>query len=92
MPIREDNSTESMYEKFEVIGTGKPKRIEEEFSAEIPSDEVRNSLNIPKSLPVLARKRISFDEEDNIIEYTISYYRSDLYTYMNSTGKIIYQQ
>lgn len=92
LPIREDNSTESMYEKFEVIGTGKPKRIEEEFSAEIPSDEVRNSLNIPKSLPVLARKRISFDEEDNIIEYTISYYRSDLYTYMNSTGKIIYQQ
>lgn len=92
LPIREDNSTESMYEKFEVIGTGKPKRIEEEFSAEIPSDEVRNSLNIPKSLPVLTRKRISFDEEDNIIEYTISYYRSDLYTYMNSTGKIIYQQ
>ncbi len=92
LPIREDNSTESRYEKFEVIGTGKPKRIEEEFSAEIPSDEVRNSLNIPKSLPVLARKRISFDEEDNIIEYTISYYRSDLYTYMNSTGKIIYQQ
>lgn len=92
LPIREDNSTESMYEKFEVIGTGKPKRIEEEFSAEIPSDEVRNSLNIPKSLPVLARKRISFDEEDNIIEYTISYYRSDLYTYMNSIGKIIYQQ
>ena len=92
LPIREDNSTESMYEKLAVHGTGKPKRIEEEFSAEIPSDEVRNSLNIPKSLPVLARKRISFDEEDNIIEYTISYYRSDLYTYMNSTGKIIYQQ
>lgn len=90
LPIHEEESTRSMYEKFEVIGTAKPKRVEEEFSAEIPSDEVRTSLNIPKSLPVLARKRISYDDQDHIIEYTISYYRSDLYTYMNSTGKIIY--
>ncbi|MFA1014916.1 UTRA domain-containing protein [Dubosiella newyorkensis] len=50
----------------------------------------RESLNIPKSLPVLARKRVTYDKDNNIIEYTISYYRSDLYTYMHSTGKIAY--
>lgn len=92
LPINDDDPASPAYEKFDVIGAAKPKRVEEEFSAEIPSDEVRTSLNIPKSLPVLARKRISFDAEDNIIEYSISYYRSDLYTYMNSTGRIIYQQ
>lgn len=79
-----------MFEKFDIVKTGKPKRVEEEFSAEIPSDEVRESLNIPKSLPVLARKRVTYDKDNNIIEYTISYYRSDLYTYMHSTGKIAY--
>lgn len=91
LPFKEYNPKDSIYEKFDIVGTGKPKRVEEEFSAEIPSEEVRKSLNIPKSLPVLARKRITFDENDDIIEYRISYYRSDLYTYSHSTGKIVYK-
>ncbi|MEY8543721.1 GntR family transcriptional regulator [Dubosiella newyorkensis] len=90
LPFSEDKEQDPMFEKFDIVKTGKPKRVEEEFSAEIPSDEVRESLNIPKSLPVLARKRVTYDKNNNIIEYTISYYRSDLYTYMHSTGKIAY--
>lgn len=66
----------SVYEE-----TGKPVRVEEEFSAELPDEEVVSSLNISRSLPVLVRKRLGFDEQGQVMEYSLTYYRSDLYSW-----------
>lgn len=86
IPGGEDVYNPAAYDQLAEFKIGTPARIEEEFSAEIPDDEVRTSLNIPKTQPVLARKRISYDAQDKIIDYTICYYRGDLYTYTHSAS------
>lgn len=58
LPLDLREHTQSVYE---VIGS--PARIDEEFSAVNPSEEVCLALKIRKDQPVLARKRISFDKK-----------------------------
>ena len=53
-----EEQTQSIYE---VIGA--PTRIDEEFSAINPSEEICLALKIRKDQPVLARKRISYDKK-----------------------------
>lgn len=66
----------SVYEE-----TGAPARVEEELSAQLPDEEVVSSLNISRTLPVLVRKRLGFDSEGRVMEYSLTYYRSDLYSW-----------
>ena len=40
-----------------------------------------SSLNISRTLPVLVRKRLGFDSEGRVMEYSLTYYRSDLYSW-----------
>lgn len=63
---------------------GLPNRVEEEFGAQLPDEDVLHSLNIPKTLPVVTRKRIGYDHKNEVIEYTLCFYRSDLYSYTHS--------
>jgi GntR family transcriptional regulator len=77
----EDQEPAEAFSQF--VQRGLPHRVDEEFSAQIPDDDVRTSLNIPKTLPVLARKSVGYDENGRVMEYTLSYYRSDLYSYAN---------
>ena len=81
LPLDLLEHTQSVYE---VIGS--PARIDEEFSAVNPSEEVCLALKIRKDQPVLARKRISFDKKGRKMEYTMCYYRGDLYSYTISTS------
>ena len=81
LPLDLREHTQSVYE---VIGS--PARIDEEFSAVNPSEEVCLALKIRKDQPVLARKRISFDKKGRKMEYTMCYYRGDLYSYTISTS------
>ncbi|WP_297568347.1 GntR family transcriptional regulator [uncultured Faecalibaculum sp.] len=69
----------SVYEE-----TGTPVRIEEELLAQLPDDEVVTNLNIPRTLPVLVRRRVGFDRQGKIMEYSLAYYRSDLYSWSRS--------
>lgn len=59
---------------------GLPVRVEEEFSARLPEEEVIRALNIAKTQPVMVRSRIGYDENGDVSEYTLCYYRGDLYT------------
>ena len=77
-----EEQTQSIYE---VIGA--PTRIDEEFSAINPSEEICLALKIRKEQPVLARKRVSYDKKKKKIEYTMCYYRGDLYSYTISTSQ-----
>lgn len=87
LPMDPKEYSESIYEILDYTGTGLPSRIEEKIRAEIPSKEVREALNIPKSLPVLVRQRRSYNDQNELIEYTNCYYRGDLYTYTISTTR-----
>lgn len=85
LPLDPDEYSESIYEILDYTGTGLPVRIEEKISAQMPDKEVRDALNIPKTLPVLVRQRLSYSATNELIEYTTCYYRGDLYTYSIST-------
>lgn len=58
IPMNMEEHTQSIYE---VIGA--PTRIDEEFSAINPSEEICLALKIRKDQPVLARKRVSYDKK-----------------------------
>lgn len=85
LPMNPEEYSESIYEILDFKGTGLPVRIEEKISAQMPSKEVRDALNIPKTQPVLVRQRLSYNADEQLIEYTTCYYRGDLYTYSIST-------
>lgn len=85
LPLDENEHTQSLYEMLEHSSVGSPVRIDEEFSAINPSEEVSLALKIRKDQPVLARKRVSFDKKGRKMEFTMCYYRGDLYSYTIST-------
>lgn len=59
-------------------------RVDEEFIAQLPTEEVQQALRIPVNMPILTRKRYAYDTEGSLKEFTVSYYRGDLYTYKQS--------
>lgn len=65
-----EEHTQSIYE---VIGA--PTRIDEEFSAINPSEEICLALKIRKDQPVLARKRVSYDKrkKDGVYNVLLSW-------------------
>lgn len=72
-----DLSVQSIYKVLNSEGH-KPSTAEQEIQAIISDDELSKLLHINVNEPVLKRKRITYSK--NIpIEYTISYYRGDIY-------------
>ena len=45
-----------------------------------------DELNIKKGDPLLIRERVSYDHEGNVLEYTISYYPGERYSYSIELG------
>ncbi|RKJ06939.1 GntR family transcriptional regulator [bacterium D16-54] len=70
----------SVYETLQEKGF-MPEYVEECFDCMMPEGWVREHLNISKTMPVLRRIRRSYMENGRMLEYTMSYYRSDRYAY-----------
>lgn len=80
LPLQDDLYTGSLYEILEKKGC-EPVSVTEKFDCMMPDDELCVSLEIGKKQPILRRIRISYDADQNIVEYTIGYYRGDRYSY-----------
>lgn len=59
-------------------------QIKERFSVSELDSEMAKSLGLKKNSPCLKIIRTTFDIEENIIEYTISYARGDMFYYETS--------
>lgn len=70
-----------LYDIFEKKYNRKIKYVEEYFSAGIIGKEESTILKIDSGVPCLKIKRLSFDIENKIIEYTISFARADQFVY-----------
>lgn len=81
LPMDLDDYSQSVYAKI-----GYPSRIDEEFSAILPNEEIQKALRISKTQPILARKRISYDINQKQMEYTMCYYHGGLFSYTISTS------
>ncbi|MDF2537221.1 MAG: GntR family transcriptional regulator [Herbinix sp.] len=81
LPMNSDEYMGSIYELLQKNGIGKPSQVDEKFFAAKADKEIAAELEIAKGDPVLQRNRISYDRNGEVIEYTLSYYRSDRYYY-----------
>ncbi len=63
-------------EKIEIVN------VEDILEATSADDELTDFLEISKGAPLFKRIRKAYDEKDNIIEYSISYYVGDRYSYV----------
>ena len=70
----------SIYELLEARGIS-PVYVKEQFDCMMPDVRVRNQLDMKKLMPVLRRIRRSYMADGRVLEYTLSYYRSDRYAY-----------
>lgn len=83
LPNNEEEYEESIYLMFNRLGVTPPQYAQDRYYTQLPNSEVVKLLNITENQPVLVRERIGYDENKQIKEYTISYFRGDLYSYTN---------
>ncbi len=70
----------SIYKMLEQKGL-EPVLVNEQFDCMLPDTWLKKQLEIYGTLPIFRRIRKSYTQQGMILEYTISYYRSDRYAY-----------
>lgn len=70
----------SLYAMLEEMDI-RPVKIVEKFSCIMPDGHTQKLLDMKKTIPVLLRLRTSYDRNDEVVEYTVSLYRGDRYSY-----------
>ena len=55
--------------------------VKERFDCMMPDNWIKSQLDMKKNMPVLRRVRRSYMADGGVLEYTLSYYRSDRYAY-----------
>lgn len=73
-----------LYDIFEEDYKSKIYNIKERFSVSSMTSEVANTMNLEDKSPCLKIRRLSYDLEDDLIEFTLSYARADLFYYETS--------
>lgn len=80
LPLDGEEKIESVYAILRERGIV-PVRVDEQFDCLMPSLNVQKKLGMTKGIPVLRRRRVSYNDMGKAIEYTTGYYRGDRYTY-----------
>ncbi|MDU3153337.1 MAG: GntR family transcriptional regulator [Anaerococcus hydrogenalis] len=77
-------SKKALYDIFDELFNTKIYQVKESFSVSSLEDEKAQALNIMSKSPCLKIQRESYDIENIMIEYTISYARADKFYYETS--------
>jgi GntR family transcriptional regulator len=56
-------------------------RMKESIEAVFPQQHIYDELRMARNQPILRRTRLSYDRNDNILEYTINHYNAEHYKY-----------
>lgn len=86
LPMDPERIKNSIYEILDYTGSGIPTHIQEKIRAELPNEETIEALNISKNQPILYRSRVSYSEDQKLVELSKCYFRGDLYSYTISTS------
>jgi GntR family transcriptional regulator len=81
LPLDDSLYYDSMYDVFEQVGMGMPMVVNENFQAMLADERLSKALEVKKGSAIFKRIRTAYDENNKPIEYTISYYRGDRYSY-----------
>ena len=77
-------SKKALYDIFDELFNTKIYQVKESFSVSSVENEKAKALNMKSQSPCLKIQRESFDMENIMIEYTISYARADKFYYETS--------
>ena len=86
LPLEDEKYMGSMYALLDDLNIRKPVKTRENFRAITARKEEAEKLDIKKGDPLLIRERVSYDHEGNVLEYTISYYPGERYSYSIELG------
>lgn len=86
LPLDEKEYYGSLYELLKKTNNIIVTKAKEYFEAVASNEQISKHLNISVHTPVLKRTRISYDNNCNVLEYTICYYRADRYKYSVEIG------
>lgn len=86
-PLEKEKYMNAMYDVFEEIGVKIPVRVQENFLAMLADKTIAKRLNVEVGSAIFKRTRVAYNHENKPIEYTISYYRGDRYSYSIELGK-----
>ena len=73
-----------LYDIFEQNYDSNIYNIKERFSVSSMSREIAKTMNLESNSPCLKIRRLSYDVKDELIEYTESYARADIFYYETS--------
>lgn len=59
-----------------------PVKSQSRVSARMPDQDLQAQIALPANVPVLVIKQLALDAQDNPLEYSISYCRSDMYVFI----------
>lgn len=81
VPLDPDVYGESLYQWLNKQGINQPCRAVENFKAINAPKEIADRLEIKENDALLVRTRYGYNKENEMIEYTIAYYRGDAYSF-----------
>lgn len=81
LPLDASIYYDSMYDVFEKANIGMPMVVSENFQAMLADDRLSKALKVKKGSAIFKRVRTAYNEDNKPIEYTISYYRGEKYSY-----------
>ena len=82
LPLDDEKYQGSLYDLLDELHIHKPVRSKESFYAIVATKEIASKLEMEKGEAILVRQRISYDENDHVLEFTKSYYPGDRYSYL----------
>lgn len=77
----QDLNAQSLYELLEDQNISLDK-LRDEFDVQAPPEHIATILKVTSGKPLLKRSRYSYDEQDNVKEYSIGYYNTELQNYV----------
>lgn len=86
LPLDDKLYNGSMYALLDELNIKKPVKTKENFKSIVAKKELAEKLEIKKGDPILVRERISYDHSGKVLEYTISYYPGERYSYSIELG------
>lgn len=80
-PLDPEVYGESLYYWLNERGIRQPERALENFKAVNASKAIADKLEIRENDAVLVRTRFGYNKKNEMIEYTLAYYRGDTYSF-----------
>lgn len=82
LPLDDQCYYGSVYALLDELKINQPLKTREVFKATIADQKISEKLDMKAGDPLLVRKRVSYDREGRVLEYTESYYLGERYSYV----------